>query len=111
MRPNYHMIIKWSLLTGTSTILLKLCYESLFKTTLTTSMSTYGDKLTAWAKTGQRLEVQRKKSIDMKIREDLELIGAQIYFRHGARTPLTLLPGLEEVNNREYFLSIRFSWF
>jgi hypothetical protein len=101
------MILKWSLLTGTSTILLKLCYESLFKTALITSnkpMSTYGDTLAAWAKTGQRLEAQRKRSIDIKIRDDLELIGAQIYFRHGARTPLNLLPGLEEVNNKEYFL-------
>ncbi len=101
MRQSCHMIIKWSLLTGTSTILLKLCYESLFKTTVTASMSTYGDNIAAWATSGQRAEILRRKSIDLKIREDLELIGAQIYFRHGARTPLTFLPGLEEVKNRK----------
>ena len=97
MRTNCHSIIKWSLLTGTSTILIKLCYESLFKTTLVSSMSTYGETLTAWASTGQRAEFQQNKSMNMKIRDDLQLIGAQIYFRHGARTPLNLLPGLEEV--------------
>ncbi|CAF0756523.1 unnamed protein product [Adineta ricciae] len=32
-----------------------------------------------------------------KARSDLQLIGAQIIFRHGARTPLFLMPSLEEV--------------
>ncbi|CAF4363016.1 unnamed protein product, partial [Adineta steineri] len=36
--------------------------------------------------------------VDTKIRDDLQLIGAQVFFRHGARTPLKLLPGLEEVS-------------
>ncbi len=101
MRQNCHSIIKWSLLTGTSTILLKLCYDSLFKTALITSnrsMSTYENSLISWAATGQRLQSDQQKSMDTKIREDLQFIGAQIYFRHGARTPLNLLPGLEEVN-------------
>ncbi|CAF1194659.1 unnamed protein product [Adineta ricciae] len=30
-------------------------------------------------------------------REDLKLVGAQIFFRHGARTPLNMLPNLDEV--------------
>lgn len=101
MRQSCHTILKWSLLTGTSTILMKLCYESVFRTVLTTSnrkMSTYGESLTSWATTGRRIGSEQQKSIDMKIRDDLQLIGAQIYFRHGARTPLTFLPGLEEVN-------------
>jgi hypothetical protein len=95
------MILKWSLLAGTSTILLKLCYESFFRTTLITSnrvLSSYENSLISWASTGQRLGSDGKKSIDMKIRDDLQLIGAQIYFRHGARTPLNVLPGLEEVD-------------
>jgi hypothetical protein len=103
MRQSCHSILKWSFLTGTSTILLKLCYESLFKAALTTSnksMSTYENSLTSWASTGQRSESIPTKPIDTKIRDDLQLIGAQVYFRHGARTPLSLLPGLEEVYSK-----------
>jgi hypothetical protein len=99
MRQNCRSVLTWSLLTGTSTILLKLCYESLFKVaspTATRSMSTYGSSLMSWASTGQDKST-RNKPVDMKTPEDLQFIGAQIYFRHGARTPLNLLPGLEEV--------------
>jgi hypothetical protein len=95
--------VKWSLLTGTSTILLKLCYETLFRSTLLSSsrsISTYENTLTSWASTGQRLKSIGNKQIDTKIRDDLQLIGGQIYFRHGARTPLNLLPGLEEVYSK-----------
>jgi len=66
-------------------------------------MSTYENTLTSWALTGQRLDDKQTKSFEMKIRDDLQLIGAQIYFRHGARTPLILLPGLEEVDEQEFF--------
>ena len=100
MRQNCHSLIKWSLLTGTSTIVLKLCYETFIRTTLITSnrsMSTYENLLTSWASTGQRIDSQEKKILPITHREDLQLIGAQIYFRHGARTPLKLLPGLEQV--------------
>ncbi len=103
MRPYCHSIVKWSLLTGTSTILLKLCYETLFRSTLLSSsrsISTYENTLTSWASTGQRLKSIGNKQIDTKIRDDLQLIGGQIYFRHGARTPLNLLPGLEEVYSK-----------
>jgi len=101
MRQTYHSILKWSLLTGTSTILLKLFYASVFRSawiTTNRSMSNYENTLISWASTGQRLEDKQTKSFQMKIRDDLQLIGAQIYFRHGARTPLFLLPGLEEVD-------------
>lgn len=100
MRQNCHSLIKWSLLTGTSTIVLKLCYETLIQTTFITSnrsMSTYENLLTSWASTGQRIDSQEKIIPSITHREDLQLIGAQIYFRHGARTPLHLLPGLEQV--------------
>lgn len=63
-------------------------------------MSNYGNDLRSWASTGQRLgNVQKlgKTPVDRQSRDDLQLIGAQIFFRHGARTPLRLLPGLEEV--------------
>jgi hypothetical protein len=63
-------------------------------------MSTYDKSLTFWASTGQRSESIPNKPIDTKIRDDLQLIGAQVYFRHGARTPLSLLPGLEEVYSK-----------
>lgn len=65
-------------------------------------MSTYENHLTSWASTGQRTNVIEKKILPMTIREDLQLIGAQIYFRHGARTPLKLLPGLDEVISKEF---------
>ncbi|CAF4241547.1 unnamed protein product [Rotaria magnacalcarata] len=99
MRQSYHSVLKWSLLTGTSTILLKLCYESVFNVTLRTStksLSTYESTLISWASTGVNSKEIQNKPIDTTIRDDLQLIGAQIYFRHGARTPLSLLPGLEE---------------
>jgi hypothetical protein len=63
-------------------------------------MSSYENTLTSWASTGQRLKSIDNKQIDTKIRDDLQLIGGQIYFRHGARTPLNLLPGLEEVYSK-----------
>lgn len=100
MRQHYHSILKWSFLTGTSTILLQLYYGSLFKVILRSShrsMSAYEDILVSWASTGQYSKTVDNKIIDNRIRDDLQLIGAQIYFRHGARTPLSLLPGLEEV--------------
>jgi hypothetical protein len=64
-------------------------------------MSTYEKSLTSWASTGQRSESIPNKPIDTKIRDDLQLIGAQVYFRHGARTPISLLPGLEEVSYKK----------
>jgi lysophosphatidic acid phosphatase type 6 len=55
-----------------------------------------------WALTGQRVFCGNDGSmmnehIEMQPRDDLQLIGAQIFFRHGARTPCHILPGLEEV--------------
>jgi hypothetical protein len=73
-------------------------------------MSTYENTLTSWASTGQRLKSIDNKHIDTKIRDDLQLIGGQIYFRHGARTPLNLLPGLEEVYSK-ISLFERKKWF
>ncbi|UJR13380.1 hypothetical protein I4U23_000396 [Adineta vaga] len=61
-------------------------------------MSTYENTLISWASTGQRSGLNSNREIDAKIRDDLQLIGTQIFFRHGARTPLHLLPGLEEVS-------------
>ena len=109
MRQNCHSILKWSLLTGTSTILLKLCYESVLRTATNRSMSTYEHLLTSWARTGQRTDTTERRIPSMTVREDLQLIGAQIYFRHGARTPLHLFPGLEEVMfERVYSISMFF---
>ncbi|CAF3878971.1 unnamed protein product, partial [Rotaria sp. Silwood1] len=58
--------------------------------------------IACWALTGQRVFHGNDGSmmndhIEMKPRDDLQLIGAQIFFRHGARTPVNLLSGLEEV--------------
>jgi hypothetical protein len=60
-------------------------------------MSTYENTLTSWASTGQRFKSIDHEPVNIKLRDDLQLIGGQIFFRHGARTPLHLLPGLEEV--------------
>ena len=57
----------------------------------------YEDFLTAWATTGQRSNDGKLSMKNIQTRNDLQLIGAQIVFRHGARTPLHLLPSLEEV--------------
>lgn len=107
MRQYYHSIVKWSLLTGTSTIILKLCYESMFRTNTmisTRSMSIYGSHLKSWALTGETSRITSRKFQQTRHRDDLQLIGAQIYFRHGARTPLSLLPGLEEVKSDRVFV-------
>ena len=101
MRQNCHSILKWSFLTGTSTILLKLCYETFLRSTIATtnrSASTYENTLTSWASTGKRSGPNPTRLVDTKLRDDLQLIGAQVYFRHGARTPLHLLPGMEEIS-------------
>ncbi|CAF1156285.1 unnamed protein product [Adineta ricciae] len=113
MRQNCHSILKWSLLTGTSTILLKLCYETFLRSAITTtnrSASTYENTLTSWASTGKRSIASPTRLVDTKLRDDLQLIGAQIYFRHGARTPLHLLPGIEEISySKEHIESYPFS--
>jgi len=45
----------------------------------------------------QSIPVTNNTNMEVKARDDLKLIGAQVFFRHGARTPVFLLPGLEEV--------------
>jgi len=46
--------------------------------------------------------------VTMPTREDLTLRNVQIFFRHGARTPLTNLKGLEEVRMCKYFFTAVF---
>jgi hypothetical protein len=104
------MILKWVLLTGALAILFKLCCDSLVDIFLSASRSSvvkmegkknsrqsYEDLLIAWAVTGQQLHNEKLVMGNIKERNDLQLIGAQAFFRHGARTPLVLLPSLEEV--------------
>jgi hypothetical protein len=109
MRRNCRMILKWILFAGILAILFKLCCDSLVDIFLSVSSSSivdmndsdsdisYEDTLIAWAATGQRLNDKKFSMENIKERSDLQLIGGQIFFRHGARTPLNLLPSLEEV--------------
>ncbi|CAF4609040.1 unnamed protein product [Rotaria sp. Silwood1] len=59
--------------------------------------SSYDQSLLAWVATDQRLNNEKLSMESIQQRNDLQLIGAQIFFRHGARTPLHLLPSLQEV--------------
>jgi hypothetical protein len=106
------MILKWCLYAGILAILFKLCCDSLVDIFLSASSSSivnmkdsdsdvsYEASLIAWAATGQRLKNDKFSMGNIKERNDLELIGAQVFFRHGARTPLNLLPSLEEVYSK-----------
>ncbi|CAF0739599.1 unnamed protein product [Rotaria sordida] len=59
--------------------------------------SRYEQSLLAWRTNDERLNKEKLSMKNIPERNDLQLIGAQIFFRHGARTPLNLLPSLEEV--------------
>jgi hypothetical protein len=107
MQRHCHSILKCSLFTGPSTTLLQSSHRSFLKVLVLTSnrsMSNYANDLSSWASTGQRLgnvEKLGKTPMARQQRDDLQLIGAQIFFRHGARTPLRLLPGIEEVRRQQ----------
>ena len=109
LRRNYRFLLKWLLLLGTSAIVFKLCCDKLVQVVLSISRSSlidtdisevifnYEESLIAWAETGQRTHPTKLAMKILDQRDDLQLIGAQVFFRHGARTPLRLLPTLEEV--------------
>jgi hypothetical protein len=109
MRRNCRLILKWILLTGILVITFKICCDALVDIILSTSSSSivnmeernsqrsYEDSLIAWAMTGQHAKNKKLTMENIEERHDLQLIGAQVFFRHGARTPLNLLPSLEEV--------------
>ncbi|CAF2705962.1 unnamed protein product [Rotaria sp. Silwood2] len=59
--------------------------------------SNYEQSLLAWTAAGQLVKSKKLSMGNIQKRDDLQWIGAQIFFRHGARTPLHLLPSLEEV--------------
>ena len=75
----------------------------------------YGNQMKSWALTGEKPTIFNQfheqfnsiHEINIEI-ENLNLIGAQILFRHGARTPLKILPKLEEVSNRIKLIDVFF---
>jgi hypothetical protein len=71
--------------------------------------ASYEEFLINWATTGQRLTNEKFSMDKIKSRDDLQLIGAQVVFRHGARTPLHLLPSLEQVYYKNFDLIVLFS--
>lgn len=109
IRRNYPSLLKWLLFAGTSAIVFKLCCDkvadfvlsinssSLIDTDISDVIFSYEQSLIAWAETGQRAKPTKLTTKRIDPRDDLQLIGAQVFFRHGARTPLRLLPTLEEV--------------
>ncbi len=110
MRRNCRWMLKWFLFIGILGILFKFSCDSLVDIFLSASSSSivnikdsnsdpsYEDSLIAWATTGQRFKNEKFSMEKLKERDDLQLIGAQVFFRHGARTPLNLLPSLEQVD-------------
>ncbi|CAF0852854.1 unnamed protein product [Adineta steineri] len=109
MRRNFRLILKWVFVVGIVVLLFKKCCDSSVDIILTSTKSSIGkideknfernyeDSLIAWAVDGQYSNNEKLKMVNFKERSDLQLIGAQIIFRHGARTPYVLLPSLEEV--------------
>ena len=107
MRRHHRTILKWIILSGICAIVFKAICDGLVDIFLSASVpsianvkdSNYEDLLIGWAATGQRVKNEKFSMEKIPNRHDLELIGAQIVFRHGARTPLHLLPNLEEVHH------------
>ena len=109
MRPNCRFCLKWSALTIVSAIVfhylcdslvgkvLSLNNWSIFETQTREMIWNYEKSLIDWAHSGQRTDKRRAFEEKSETRDDLELIGVHVFFRHGARTPLHLLPNLEEV--------------
>lgn len=107
------MILKWFLITVALALGFKYGCEKIAQMFLSSSSifsrvnvkpnysdMKYDQSLIAWAETGRRLQNEQASMKPIEQRNDLQLIGAQIFFRHGARTPLHLLPSLEEVLNK-----------
>lgn len=123
MSRNYRMIFKWFVLVGIAAILLKVLHHGvvhifLSSSTLLTRDKTdsqvnvrYGDFLVAWATSGQHAKREKLSMEKFQMENQLQLIGAQIFFRHGARTPLHLLPSLDEVFEKRIFESIPIACF
>lgn len=113
MRRTGRFLLKWFLMIGLFTFVFKLCCDSLVdifisvsRSSITTMVdrhadSSYEQSLIAWAATGQQLKNDKLSTEGIKNRNDLQLIGAQVFFRHGARTPLNLLPNIEEVLKKQ----------
>jgi len=109
MRRKCRMIFKWSLIILAFVLAFKYGCDKIVEILLSPSVfslvnmkSTHSDMeyeqaLIAWADTGRRLQTEQTSLKSVEQRNDLQLIGAQVFFRHGARTPLHLLPSLEEV--------------
>lgn len=110
MRRYWRLISKSIVFIGIFSVLFKISCDRLVDILISVSsfsivnmMDTNGDLtyeqfINAWVANGQYLRSERLTTEHIEKRNDLQLIGAQIIFRHGARTPLFLLPNLEEVN-------------
>ncbi len=109
MRRNSIFILKWLTFLGVFVIVFQCICDGLVNIFLSVPTHSIGDTkdnnfrdsyeefLITWAATGQRLKNEKLSMEKIQPRDDLELIGAQVVFRHGARTPLHLLPSLEQV--------------
>ena len=121
MPRNYRFLLKWIVLAGASAILFKLSCDRLvqsflsitssskIKSGIDDAMSRYEDSLIAWAQHGHHAKKDTLPRETQEARSDLQLIGAQVFFRHGARTPISLLPSLEEVRRSEQGLHVCFT--
>jgi hypothetical protein len=110
MRRNPILILKWLIFLGICVIGFQSICDGLVNIFLsipigrdTKDNNFYEEFLINWATTGQRLTNEKFSMDKIQPRDDLQLIGAQVVFRHGARTPLHLLPNLEQVYYKKIF--------
>jgi hypothetical protein len=107
MRRNSILLLKWLIFLGICMIGFQSICDGLVNIFLSIPIgrdtkdnnfyASYEEFLINWATTGQRLTNEKFSMDKIQPRDDLQLIGAQVVFRHGARTPLHLLPSLEQV--------------
>lgn len=112
MRRNYRFLLKWLIIVAIAAIIFNIVcakivrsilsgsMSSLRQTILVDSMNNYEESLISWAHNGHNIK-QKPLKTEKYHRDDLKLIGAQIIFRHGARTPLHLLPNLAQVGRNQ----------
>lgn len=70
----------------------------------------YEQSLIDWAHSGRPSETKRSSTKTSTNFDEFELIGVHVFFRHGARTPLHLLPNLDEVRRTKKLFDVLTFW-
>ena len=121
MQRNCYFLLKWLIVTVVFIVAFHYVCDTFTQLALSQSAfdrikddftdpkRNYEDSLINWAKTGRSPDKKSSEAEKVQDRDDLILIGALIIFRHGARTPLHLLPNLEEVRRNSIEISMNYS--